>query len=107
MNPQSLDLDQVDARLEAYTQISVSSLRVRFADMGATNGLSSLRGAVEIPLVDSVTLQSLMMAGTSISASLSRAQWDAAVSGGASSLLSDQPNCNYNGINVYRQFTQW
>jgi len=106
MNPQSLNLDQVDARLEAYKQISVSSLRVRFADNGASGFLSSLRPPLDISLPSSSTLQSLMSAGTTVTASLSRAQWDDAVSGDPS-LLAVTQNCNYNGINVYKPYTAW
>jgi hypothetical protein len=106
LNPQSLNLDQVDARLDAYKQISVSSLRVRFADIGASSYVSSLRPALDISLPSSSTLQSLMSAGTTVTASLSRAQWDAAVSGDPS-ILAAEPNCNYNGINVYKPYTAW
>jgi len=105
LNPGSLNLDQVDARLDAYAKIVVSSVRVGFSDVGAAGSPSSLRPWLDIPLSSPSTLQGVMSAGTVVGASLTRAQWDSAVSG--TNQVPFEPNCNINGLNPSCSNSYW
>jgi len=98
LNPDSLLFNQVEARLDAYSQVLISSVRVGFAPFTSySDSSSAVRSWLTIPLAESSTLLSLMSTST-VTATLARSDWDNAI--GGSSFLSGEPNCNLNGINV-------